>query len=287
MTGWDFEDLPESVTVAEYGATLQLVPALVDRQGRVDLTLLPPGPAVRVRHARGVRRLLIKRLPQQAAMIRKSLLARSELVLAYHGIGTTAELVDDITSAAAQQSFAAEPEVRRQRDFERCLAEGRASFVTSAESLIHELAELLAVLREIRGRLDNGAGRTPRAACEDIAAQLDELVRPYCLTDTPAVWRPRLKRYLKAISLRLDKLYRRHPKDADYMGRIDKAWRPYAEWRSRCPPDWPEPEEVVHYRWLVEEFRVSLFAQRLGTVAPVSEKRLEAAWARASQAKIK
>ena len=286
LTVWDFADLPDSVAVTEFGGTLKLVPALVDMQGRVDLMLLPPGPAVRTRHARGVRRLLIKRLLQQVAMIRKQLLDRRELVLAYHGMGTTAKLVDDIVSAAAKRSFTLEPPVRRQRDFERCLADGRAAFVPSAESLIDELAELLVLLREIRGQLADGGARIPPAAREDIAAQLDELVRPYWLTDTPAEWRPHLKRYLKAVVLRLDKLYRRHPKDAEYMSRIGKAWRRYAEWRTALPPDWPEPAEIVRYRWLVEEFRVSLYAQRLGTVAPVSEKRLEAAWAQASAATV-
>ncbi|HLF10016.1 MAG TPA: ATP-dependent RNA helicase HrpA, partial [Gammaproteobacteria bacterium] len=89
MTQWDCGDLPDSVTVQQRPHDLQLYPNMVDEDGRVELRLVPPGPIAVARHRRGVRRLLLKCLPQQTALIREQTLAQRELVLSYHGIGST------------------------------------------------------------------------------------------------------------------------------------------------------------------------------------------------------
>src|SRR5690606_23102349 len=112
------------------------------------------------------------------------------------------------------------------------------------------------------------------AARADIEAQLDGLIYPGFLAATPPEWQPRLSRYLHAVQIRLRKLSERHPKDAEFMGRVQAAAAPLAAWRERLPADWPWPPAVIRYRWLLEEFRVSLFAQHLGTATPVSERRL-------------
>src|SRR5690606_8198451 len=93
---WDFPDLPDDVAVREYGTELSLYPALIDANGRVELTLIPPGPAARERHRAGVRRLLLKQLPQQADIVRRRVLGDRELVLSWHGIGAGEQLADDL-----------------------------------------------------------------------------------------------------------------------------------------------------------------------------------------------
>src|SRR6185503_11266527 len=92
---------------------LSLYPALVDVDGHVNLTLLPPGPAAVALHRGGVRRLLLKALPQQAALIRDRALADRALVLAYHGVADSVALVDDLLLAAAEQAFALDPPCAR------------------------------------------------------------------------------------------------------------------------------------------------------------------------------
>src|SRR5690606_27868084 len=122
-------------------------------------------------------------------------------------------------------------------------------------------------------------------AIEDIGAQLDALIFPCFLSETPPPWRPHLMRYLKAVSVRLDRLTQRSPKDAEHQAIVNDAAARLDEWRRRNPPDWPWPQEIIEYRWLLEELRVSLFAQALGTARPVSTKRLEEAWQRAVAAR--
>ncbi|HEY8521264.1 MAG TPA: ATP-dependent RNA helicase HrpA [Gammaproteobacteria bacterium] len=281
LTRWDLGDLPDEVVVRQGSVDLRLYPALLDERGRVDLQLLPPGPAAVARHRAGVRRLLVKSLPQQAALVRDEILGNRELVLAYHGVGRGDELVDDLLGASAEASFELDPPIRTAAAFATALEKGRAAFVPNAERLREGLLAVLRLHRELRARLASPA--VPERARRDIAAQLDALVHPGFLTETPAEWQGHLLRYLRAVETRLRKLAERHPKDEEFEARVRAAARPLEEWRARQPPGWPWPAAVTRYRWLLEEFRVSLFAQSLGTAVAVSEKRLQEAWRRAME----
>src|SRR5690606_34302223 len=122
---WDFADLPESVRVEQYGTELALYPALLDVDRRVDLELIAPGPAAAVRHRLGVRRLLLKQLPQQTEMVRRRVLDDRELVLSYHGVGIGDALVDDVVSAAADDAFDLDAPIRTAAEFGARLERGR------------------------------------------------------------------------------------------------------------------------------------------------------------------
>lgn len=282
VTRWDFPDLPDSVRVEQYGTALALYPALLDVEGRVDLELIPPGPAAPARHRLGVRRLLLRQLPQQAELIRKRVLGDRELVLLYYGIGTGEALADDVLLAAADEAFALEPPVRTRAAFEACLEDGRASLVAAAERLVELARGVLTEYRRITRELDARAALLPEPAAEDLSEQLRALVRPGFLAQTAPRWRAHLPRYLKAAAQRLEKLPQRMPKDAEHQAAVHEAAQRLDAWRERYPPEWPWPDEIVDYRWLLEELRVSLFAQQLGTSRPVSAKRLEEAWRRAA-----
>jgi hypothetical protein len=151
---WDFGDLPETVIVAERPRNLALYPCLVDSAGRVDLRLEPPGAAAVALHRAGVRRLLLKALPQQAALVRDRTLADRELVLVYHGIGDSAALVDDVLSAAAEDVFELEQPIRTEAAFAACLERGRANLVAAADELRDLLRESLPTYRALKRALD-------------------------------------------------------------------------------------------------------------------------------------
>ena len=275
VTQWDFGDLPASALVAQRPRDLVLYPALVDADGRVDLKVLPPGPAAVEQHRAGVRRLLMKALPQQVALVRDRTLAERELVLGFHGIGATDALVDDVLCAAAEQAFAFEPPIRAQAVFDAALRKGRSEFVAAADELRALLAEVLPLHRKLRRKLEAADARS-EAVRADIAAQLDALIGPGFLTATPAEWRRHLPRYLKAAEQRWDKRGQRH--ERELAAEVQAAAARLEHWRSSVPEGWPWPNAMVEYRWLIEELRVSLFAQALGTVRPVSAKRLEQLW---------
>jgi ATP-dependent helicase HrpA len=144
------------------------------------------------------------------------------------------------------------------------------------QQLLHDV---LSSYRQLRAALQHD-GSARAEARNAILAQLDRLITPYFLSRTPAEWRGHLPRYLLAAQQRWEKLRHRRGKDAELEREVRDATERLERWVETLPPDWPWPPAVVRYRWLIEELRVSLFAQTLGTAAPVSTQRLEDQWRR-------
>ena len=281
VSRWDFGDLPDAVALRQGSRDVQLYPSLVEDRGRVDLRLLPPGPTAVEQHRIGVRRLLLKCVPQQAALIRERALKDRELVLAYHGVGGADELVDDLHARERGRGVYArcpDPHARRVRCSARRGARG-------ARREGRRAARAAARGRDARARAaprhesGGGQGRSARAPRGD-RGPARRARWPRTLSSTPPEWRKHLPRYLRAAYARWDKRGQRQ--DADLAAQIRAAEAPLERWRAEWPEGWPWPAAVVEYRWLIEELRVSLFAQQLGTARPVSAKRLEQAWRRAS-----
>ncbi len=280
LTRWDFGDLPPTVVVAQRPLALTLYPALDDVEGRVDLGLQPPGAAAVALHRRGVRRLLLKALPQQAALIRDRTLADRALVLAYHGVGDGGALADDLLLGAAEQTFELDPPVRTEAEFAARLARGRSQLVAEGDALRELLGEILPLQRALRRELDAAAKSGPHATVRtELAAQLAALVNQGTLASTPREWRRHLPRYLRAAAQRWQKRGQRN--EPELAAEVRTAAARLDHWRASQPPGTPWPAGIVEYRWLLEELRVSLFAQQLGTSRPVSAKRLEQAWRKA------
>jgi ATP-dependent helicase HrpA len=277
LAQWDVGDLPDAIAVKQRPRDLTLYPVLTDVAGRVDLRLEPPGAAAVAVHRAGVRRLLLKALPQQVALVRARTLEDRALVLAYHGIGDGAALVDDLLCASADEAFELARPIRTTAAFAACLAHGRTRLVPAADELRQLLREILAAYRGLRRALDAAAeDRRHSLVRDEILAQLDALIGPRMLTDTPPEWRRHLPRYLAAAEQRWQKRGQKHA--PELAEQVRAAVARVEHWRSTRVADAPWPPRIIEYRWLVEELRVSLFAQQLGTARPVSAKRLEQAW---------
>jgi ATP-dependent helicase HrpA len=220
--------------------------------------------------------LLLKAIPQQVVLVRQRAIADRALVLGFHGIGDSAVLVEDLLAASADDSFELDPPVRTAAAFAACLARGRARLVETADELRALLREILTAHRELRRDLDASSQERHAALRAELLAQLADLVGPRTLTDTPRAWRRHVPRYLAAAAQRWQK--RGQPRETELAGEVRTAAARLASWQATQPEGWPWPAAIVEYRWLLEELRVSLFAQQLGTVRPVSAKRLERLW---------
>src|SRR6185295_7637794 len=133
-----------------------------------------------------------------------------------------------------------------------------SELVPAADDLLALLKEVLPLQRTLRRSLE-AAGARADTVRADIAAQLDALIAPGFLTSTPAEWRRHLPRYLKAAEVRWEKRGQRQERElATQMG---AAAERLSQWRSNVPEGWPWPNAMIEYRWLLEELRVSLFAQ--------------------------
>jgi len=123
----------------------------------------------------------------------------------------------------------------------------------------------------INKRINGKASLSWLNVMQDIKQQLDHLIYPGFIEQTPDEWLKHLPRYLKAIDKRLDKIDRDPAKDKALSAKVSMFWQRYSDEKSNT-------KDLQQFRWMIEEFRVSLFAQELGTSHPVSEKRLEKAW---------
>ena len=173
-----------------------------------------------------------------------------------------------------------EPPVRTEAEFTALLKRGRAQLVPAAVALHALLGEILPLQRSLRRALDAAAKKDAHASVRaDVTAQLAALVGPRMLTDTPPEWRQHLPRYLRAAEYHWEKRGQRN--EPELAAELRAATARLDHWRATHAAGAPWPASVVEYRWLLEEFRVSLFAQQLGTVRSVSAKRLEEAWRKA------
>ncbi|MGH8566630.1 MAG: ATP-dependent RNA helicase HrpA, partial [Gammaproteobacteria bacterium] len=276
ITRWDFGALQRQVARRHGGLSLQGFPALVDQTRSVAIRVFDSAAEAREEGRRGQRRLFMLSLPEQLKYLRKGPPGFEATALLYAGIGTRDELLDDLTEAAFDRVFIGpEGDVREPDEFKARLEAGRARVVAEFDALCLRARDSLGRFQDIRKRSDRCTG----GAGADVREQLQYLIYPGFVSATPEEWQKHLPRYLKAISLRLERLARDPAKDRERSVRVAALWRPC---RARLDAG-ERTGELLRFRFLIEEFRVSLFAQELGTAVPVSEARLARQWALAAR----
>jgi ATP-dependent helicase HrpA len=275
---WDFGSLPAEVKTAE-GA--RAWPALVDQGEAVGLRLFETRNEAAFAHAAGVMRLLALRLADKAKYLRGHPGLDREALLAWSVVGSAEDLVADLFWRSLQDTVAElqQRPLHELRDagafadlLERCRARIGRSCVLRAAELNESLAVYGKVSRSVRGPL----GRRQPAAREDLDAQLHDLVYPGFLAELECGRLAHYARYLKAVEERLEQLELNPLRDLQRLKEVEPWWRRYLDaLASGAEYD----EAMDRYRWLLHEFRVSVFAQRLGTAVKVSPQRLAEAWA--------
>ncbi|WP_411293313.1 ATP-dependent RNA helicase HrpA [Thiohalomonas denitrificans] len=279
ITAWDFGELPETVETQSGGLTLRAWPALVDCDESVAIRLFESKAAAKGKNRAGLRRLFTLEARDKVKYLRRSLPDRQTLCLLFAHRGGCDPLCDDIIAAAIDRVLFAKDEApRNASEFEARLAEGRRTLVPVAAEIASYVKAALEqerlVRKALKGPLDPQAIQT----AADVNVQIERLVYPGFVSATPSEWLPRLPAYLKAALSRLEKLPRSPARDrqaaqelAPLVERLETRWAAIPEGES------PE-SELQRFRWLLEEFRVSLFAQELGTVERVSATRLQRQW---------
>jgi ATP-dependent helicase HrpA len=275
VDGWDLGTLPRVVEERRGGRTVKGFPALVAEDGRVAVRLLETEAEQAAAMEAGTRRLLLQSVPSPVRYVLARLDNRAKLALSRYRHGSATELFADCLAAAADDLVAANGgPAWDEAGFGRLLEAVRAELAEAALDVVTWVARVLALAGEVEDRL---AGLTNPAfgpATDDVRAQLDALIHPGWVTATGRRRLPDLPRYLRAMVQRLDRLPGDLAGDAERMesvARVTRAWRQLAD----LPPGArPPPEELAELRWMLEELRVSYFAQALGTARPVSEKRL-------------
>ncbi|WP_250459643.1 ATP-dependent RNA helicase HrpA [Microbulbifer litoralis] len=279
ITAWDFGDLPQTHTLQQGSLKVRAYPALVEAGDSVSLKLLDnPGEARRLSRA-GICRLALLHLPEPVKYLRKELLRGKELGLSAADLGRREEVADDILLAAARELFWPDEHwPRTEQEFLAALQKS-GELVGTAQEIAGLLVKALAQLVPLRKQIKQQKNLAVAMAVGDVQRQLAGLFYRGFLFDTPLESLRQYGRYLKAIELRLEKAALDPNRDRRLQAEYEKAAAPYlALAEHRKPRTLAAEPRLQQYRWMLEEFRVSLFAQSLKTLMPVSAKRLDKAW---------
>ena len=277
---WDFGQLPETYRFEQAGQTITAYPALVDENDSVAIRLVESPQLARQKSEQGVIRLLQLQSASTLKYLRKELLRGNTVNLQLAGIDQRREIwVEDVIEASYREVFINGRELPRdQAQFEQCLQQGINTVTSIAQrhaALLQTVAEGYAQIRKQRRQ---GSELAWLPVFEDIDQQLAILFKPRFIVDTPWQWLQHYPRYLQAIVQRLEKLRGFFQRDRELNRELMPLQRQLQDMLQRKPDAMTQCDVLMRYRWLLEELRVSMFAQTLGTIEPVSAKRLRDLW---------
>jgi ATP-dependent helicase HrpA len=274
LTSWTFGELPELLEIQQGKQTLIGFPALVDKGAHCNIEVFDdPNEAARIHHA-GMRRLFSLQLKEQLKFLEKNVPGLQQMGMQFMTLGTQEELRDQIIQAGLDRACLQEPLPRNAEEFNTRKDEGK----TRLNLLVNEIARLVGqILTEyyaLPKKLQTIKAHAQAAA--DIQSQLQGLIGKRFVVETDYTQLAHFPRYLKAINVRIDKLRADPARDQRLMAEWNQIASPWQRAQkggaSRMDP------KMVEFRWLLEELRVSLFAQELRTPMPVSVKRLHKVW---------
>ena len=271
---WDVGDIPERVVHLVGGAQVEGFPALVDEGSTVSLRVLAGRGEQLRQHAVGVRRLLLLGVPDPLKAVHARLSTADRLALSTVPGGDPLAVLKDAVAATVDELMVEHGGAPRTAEaFERLRSAVRAALPERAAESVGQVAAIAVEhgrLADQRARL---AGLAP-AALADIDGQLARLLGPGWVLSAGTRRLRDIARYLRAVTVRLERLPRELAKDAGLTARARAVEEDYRAALDRLPPEEREGPEARSVGWLLEEFRVSLFAQALGTAQPVSERRI-------------
>ena len=274
-TRWDFGTLPELLELqTAAGERLVGFPALVDRGDAVEISVYDD-PAVAARHHRqGVVRLFALAMGEAVKSLARDVKKNASLELGFNALpghsARLAPLAEQLASAAIIRSFLQQGLPQSEAQFQQALGEGKPRMLLTAQELARLLQTIVTEHGQIRRKLTGS--RADRTALDDIETQLAALFPPGFLHQVDYDHLQHYPRYLKAVNMRLDKLREDPARDRTQMSSMAPLLQRWRQWQRDIgmQPD----REAESFRWLLEELRVSLFAQSLRTPMPVSVKRL-------------
>jgi ATP-dependent helicase HrpA len=277
LTSWNIGELPREFR----NGSVLAYPALADAGATVDVRLFETPDAARAAMWAGTRRLILLGAPSPVKSIAGRLSTRAKLALSHNPHGGVAAMFADCVTCAADYLMAEAGGPAWDREgFERLSASVRSGLHEVTIEVVTQVEAALRLAHSVGARLEDNYADPLRPAVADMRAQLSRLIYPGFVAATGYRRLPHLTRYLRGIERRLDKLPENPARDAANMAIAQRAEEAYQQAVADLPAARRSQPDVTEVRWMLEELRVSLFAQTLGTQAPVSENRILAALSR-------
>ena len=272
---WSFADLPQCYEQKQRGFSVKAFPAIVDEKDAVGIKLFETEFEQAVAMQQGLRRLLLLNVPSPIKYLHEKLPNKAKLGLYFTPFGRVLDLIDDCIACAVDKLIADfggfvwdEAGFEKLRDFVR----ENLNEVTM--DIAQKVEQILSLNHALNQRLKGKMDFTMAFAFSDIKAQLNGLIYPGFVQKSGYDRLPDLQRYLQAVDKRIDKLAQDVNRDRAAMLRVEQVQQAYQQLLAKLPKSKPISDEIAEIRYMIEELRVSLFAQQLGTKYQVSDKRI-------------
>jgi len=282
-TAWSFGELPELMEIKKGAQTLIGFPALIDLLDAVTIEVFDEPEMALTKHRAGLRRLFSLQIKDALKYLEKNLPDLQKMATSYmlvgrapdnSGGGTVEELRSQILEVALDRAFLLDPLPTNEAEFKKRVEDGRGRLTLIASEIARLASGILTEYAAAQRKIKDSKNAVD--AAQDAAQQLQRLVPKKFLTATPYTQLQHFQRYLKAITARLEKWRADPARDAARMAELKPQEQRY--WRLVAERKGASDARMQEFRWLLEELRVSFFAQELRTPQPVSIKRLEKAW---------
>ena len=272
---WSFADLPQCYEQKQRGFSVKAFPAIVDEKDAVGIKLFETEFEQAVAMQQGLRRLLLLNVPSPIKYLHEKLPNKAKLGLYFTPFGRVLDLIDDCIACAVDKLIADfggfvwdEAGFEKLRDFVR------ENLNEVTVDIAQKVEQILSLNHALNQRLKGKMDFTMAFAFSDIKAQLAGLIYPGFVQKSGYDRLPDLQRYLQAVDKRIDKLAQDVNRDRAAMLRVEQVQQAYQQLLAKLPKSKPISDEVAEIRYMIEELRVSLFAQQLGTKYQVSDKRI-------------
>jgi len=276
LTSWDLDALPEQVTATQAGSTVVGYPALVDEGASVALKVFTSRAEADAAHQRGVRRLVALALPSPLGYVQEQLTTPEKLVLATAPYPSTKALLDDVLLAVVEE-LAGDAAPRDRAGFDALRDRVSGGLMDGLFQAAGLTARVLTAAKEADKAISAASSLAFMSPLADARSQLGALVHPGFVRITGLTQLARVPLYLAGIRHRVEKLADNPGRDRAWQTQVEEATALYRAAGGELPLTSATPPRLVPVRWMLEELRLSLFAQHLGTAGPVSVQRIRKA----------
>ena len=272
---WGFAELPQCYEQKQRGFSVKAFPAIVDEKDAVGIKLFETEFEQAVAMQQGLRRLLLLNVPSPIKYLHEKLPNKAKLGLYFTPFGRVLDLIDDCIACAVDKLIADFGGfVWNEEGFDKLRDFVRENVNEVTVDIAQKVEQILTLTHQLNQRLKGKMDFTMAFALSDIKSQISGLIYQGFVQKSGYTRLPDLLRYLQAIDKRMDKLAQDVNRDRAAMLRVEQVQQAYQQLLAKLPKSKPISDEVAEIRYMIEELRVSLFAQQLGTKYQVSEKRV-------------
>ena len=272
---WSFAELPQCYEQKQRGFSVKAFPAIVDEKDAVGIKLFETEFEQAVTMQQGLRRLLLLNVPSPIKYLHEKLPNKAKLGLYFTPFGRVLDLIDDCIACAVDKLIADFGGfVWNEEGFDKLRDFVRENVNEVTVDIAQKVEQILTLTHQLNQRLKGKMDFTMAFSLSDMKSQISGLIYQGFVQKSGYARLPDLLRYLQAIDKRMDKLAQDVNRDRAAMLRVEQVQQAYQQLLAKLPKSKPISDEVAEIRYMIEELRVSLFAQQLGTKYQVSDKRV-------------